>query len=52
MALVTLSRAFQGFLVWQVTMNTFCPGLGWPNRAVYRSIMSHWPLVAGSIRPS
>jgi len=34
MALCDHSWPFQPLFVWLVTMKTFCPGTGWPNRAV------------------
>ncbi len=34
MALWTQFGPFQPFRVWLVTINTFCPGDGCPNRAV------------------
>ena len=50
-ALVTWSRPFQPFFSWQVTTKIFWPGAGWPKRAVYSAVISHWPLTAGPNRP-
>src|ERR1035438_1704478 len=50
-ALATWSWAFQPFFCWQVTTKTFWPGRGWPNRATYGAVMSHWPSDAGPNRP-
>jgi hypothetical protein len=38
-ALTTLSWSFQPFFCWQVTIKTFGPGLGWPNRAPYGAVI-------------